>query len=112
MLDEEFRNRFRLLRRDNEIEIAHDLFPTPITSGDANMQRFVERAQIVLQRLRFRRDLAELKRTGVFHAIGDGAAKFLLRRFAEPGQLRDALVVARFLQLRDRADRRVVRRAL
>ncbi len=68
------------------------------------MQGFVERAQIVLQCLRFPRDLAELKRTRVPGAIGDGAAEFLLRRFPEARQFRHALVVAGFLQLRDRAD--------
>ena len=53
-------------------------------------------AQIALQLFRFGRDLPKLKRSGVLLSLGDRPAKFFLRRFAEPGQLRDAARVARF----------------
>src|SRR5213075_971569 len=88
----------------DEIEIAHDLLPPPITAGDANVKRFRMRSQIVLQPLRFRRDFPELEFSLVFLAFVNRAAEFFLGRFAESRQLRDATDSARFLELRDRAD--------
>ena len=65
MRGKRLRDRVRRFGRDDEIEIAHDFFPPPITPRDANMQRIVERAQIVAQGLRFRRDRAERERARV-----------------------------------------------
>ena len=41
MLHEKICDRRRLFRRDDEIEIAHDLLPAPITSRDADVERVV-----------------------------------------------------------------------
>ena len=111
MPNEQLRDLLRLFRRHDEIEIAHDFLSPPITSGDADMKRVGMRAQIVLQRFRFGRDLTELKRTGVFRRVRDRLAKFLLRRFSETGQFRDLSGFAGCLQLRDRADLAASRRA-
>ena len=55
MLDKKFRDRVRLLGRHDEIEIAHDFFAPPITSGKIDMQRIGMRGQIGPQRLGFGR---------------------------------------------------------
>ncbi len=68
------------------------------------MQRFVERAQIVLQCLRFARDLPEPENPGVLHAIRNRLAELLLCRLAEAWQLRDAIGFTRLLELRNRAN--------
>ena len=104
MLDKHRRDFRRRIGRHDEIEVAHNFLPAAITAGDANVQRVWMGAEIVLQLFRFRRDLPERERAGVFLAFVDGPAKFLLRRLAESRQLRDAACDAGFMQLRDRAD--------
>ena len=37
MPDEMFRDRFRFLRRHDQVEIADNFFPTPITPGKADL---------------------------------------------------------------------------
>ena len=104
MVNEE-RGDFRRRRsRHDEIEIAHDLFPAPVTARDADMERLGMRAQVALQLFRFRGDLPELERARIFLSFVDGVAEFFLRRFAEPRQFRHATGDARLVQLRDRAD--------
>ena len=56
-----FRDRRRLLRRDDKIEIAHDFLPAPITSRQIDLERIGMGGQIAAQRFRFRRDLPKLK---------------------------------------------------
>jgi len=104
MLDKHGRDFRRRIGRHDEIEIAHNFLPAAITAGDANVQRVWMGAEIVLQLFRFRRDLPERERAGVFLAFVYGPTEFLLRRLAEPRQLRDAACDAGFMQLRDRAD--------
>ena len=84
MSDERSRDLRRRGGRNDEIEIADDLFSPPITAGDANMKRVRESAEIVLQRLGVRRDRAEPKRSDVLRSIFNRAAKFFLRRPSKP----------------------------
>ena len=97
MLNEHHGNFRRRRGRHDEIEIAHDLLPAPITSSDANVERLGVCAQIVLQAFRFRRDLAELERARIFLPFVDRGAKFFLGRFAESGQFCHATGDARFV---------------
>jgi hypothetical protein len=104
MLDEHRGDLRRRRRRHDEIEIAHDLLPAPITSRDADVERLGMRAQIVLQSFRFRCDLPELEGACVFLPFIDRGAKFFLRRLAEARQFRHAAGDACFVKLRDRAN--------
>ncbi len=75
-LDERMPNKklsdlFRRLRGDDEIEVAHNLFPAPVTSGDADPRRSGMLPQIILQLLGLGRDRAELETADVFRAIRD-----------------------------------------
>ena len=58
---EKLRDGFRLLGRNNEVQIAH-YFPAPtITTSNVDMERVGVRGQIIFQSFGFTRDLAELK---------------------------------------------------
>ena len=75
-LDERMPNKklsdlFRRLCGDDEIEVAHNFFPAPITSGDADPRRTGMLPQIVLQLLGLGRDRAELETANVFRTIRD-----------------------------------------
>src|SRR6476660_5923582 len=99
MPNEHFRYLIGYFRCHDEIKVADGFFPPPIASGDTDMQGVRMRAQIVLQRFRFTRDLAELKNSGVFGVPCDRLAKLRLRRFSETREIRDLIRVASCLQL-------------
>ena len=71
MPNEKLRDLFRRLRRDDEIEVAHNFFPAPVTSGDAHARRIGMLPQIILQLLGLGRDRAELETADVFRTIRD-----------------------------------------
>ena len=104
MRGKNFGDRRRRVRRDNEIEIAHDLFAAAIASRDADMQRIIQRAQIVLQRLRFDARSCRAETTRRASRVRDRAGEFFLRRLAEARQLRHAIRFTGRLKVRDRAD--------
>ena len=104
MLEKKFRDRSRLLGCDDQIEIAHNFSAPAIAASDARMQGVGMGREIVSERFRLARDLAKLKRAKMFRPIRDRMTNFSLRRFSKTRQFRDAAGLARFLQLRDRAD--------
>src|SRR5260370_25953140 len=104
MLEKKRRDRGLLLGCDDQSEMAHNFSAPAIAASDAGMQGVGMGREIVSERFRLVRNLAKLKRTKMFHSIRDRMTNFSLRRFSKTRQFRDAAGLARFLQLRDRAD--------
>src|ERR1051326_6095322 len=87
MRNKKFRDRLGLFGRYEQVEIAHDLFSAPITSGDVHLERLVMPCQVILEPLRVMCDLPELKIAGMPGSFLDRVANFRLRRFAATRQV-------------------------
>ena len=104
MRDKKLRHLLRRFGSDDKIQVAHNFFPAPVTSGDAYVHRGGILPQIVLQLFGLCRDRAQLEAANMFRSIRDRQDQLILRRFSKARQFRDASGGASLRQIRKGTD--------
>ena len=104
MSDKKLRDRVRLFRRHNQIDVVHDFSPPPITASDIDLKRVGMRSEVLFQCFGLRRNLAKLKIIGMLCPSLDCLGNLCLGGFPKTRQFSDLARLTRLSQFLDRAD--------
>ena len=101
---EKFHDRSCVLRRNQEVEVAHDFLFPPVASGDLREVDGRVPAQVVQQMLRERRHIAVAEFPRMAAHVFDRLEDVRRRLFPEPRQRCDIALFTGTLEARDRMD--------